>query len=171
MENRIARFAELTPLPHFTKSGLPAEALDMLYARSIWPVIQETETAVATAAPIVGGGGLTLGFATCPPGQGPGLHRHGSTYETFIVLDGKFEYFWGADGEQSAVLEKYDTVSFPPGVYRAFRAVSETDATMLAIITGYDQNDITVAAEIGEQLEAIGTRDQAEALGFKFAEG
>jgi quercetin dioxygenase-like cupin family protein len=165
---RVARFSELQPLPHMARSGLPLAALDLLYARTILPVITDKdETVVAAGAPITGGG-MTMVFTVCPPGQGPGLHRHSATYETFVVLDGAFEYSWGRKGDHRVVLGKYDTVSFPPGVYRAFRAVGETDGTMLVIITGDDQDDIVGAAAVGQQLDQLGCRAGAEAIGFRF---
>lgn len=166
---RIAKFDQLRPLPHMTSSGLPQSALDLLYARTILPVITDAQdTVVAAGAPIAGGGGMTMGFAVCPPGQGPGLHRHSSTYETFVVLDGELEYVWGRDGEHTIVLGKYDVVSFPPGVYRAFHAVGDSPAVLLALITGGDQDDIVNAASVGQALDELGCRAGAEALGFRF---
>lgn len=170
VEDRVARFKDLQVLPHITNSEMPQEALDLLYARTILPVITPDtgDTVVAAGGPIKGAGGLTVGFTICPPGQGPGLHIHAETYETFIVLEGEYEYFWGPEGENSVVLGKYDTISIPPGEYRAFRAVGTTDAMMLALINGENQNDITQAASLGDQLEEIGSRSSAEALGFRF---
>ena len=167
--DRIARFAELQPLPHLASSGLPQEALDLLYARTILPVITDAQdTVVAAGAPIAGGGGMTMGFAWCPPGQGPGLHRHSSTYETFVVLDGVFEYVWGRDGDHAAVLGRFDVISFPPGVYRAFSAIGDTPGLLLALITGGDQDDIVNAQAVGRALDALGCREGAEAIGFRF---
>ena len=34
---------------------------------------------------------MPMTLAVCPPGQGPGLHNHVKTYETFTVLKTRFE--------------------------------------------------------------------------------
>jgi quercetin dioxygenase-like cupin family protein len=171
VEDRIARYQDLKVLRHIANSDMPQEALDLLYARTILPVItpETGDTVVAAGGAISGAGGLTMGFAICPPGQGPGLHVHAKTYETFVVLEGEYEFSWGSNGEHSAVLGKYDTISIPPGEYRAFRATGTEDAVILALINGADQNDITQAAVLGDELATLGSRTAAEQLGFRFA--
>jgi quercetin dioxygenase-like cupin family protein len=170
VEARIARFGDLKMMTHIADSGLPLEALDLLYARKILPVIAEGDTAVAAGAPIRGAGGMALGFSVCPPGQGPSLHRHSETFETFIVLEGEFEFSWGIEGDHSATLGKYDVVSFPPGVFRALRATGSADATTLVIINGNNQEDITAAPKVGKRLEEMGYREKVEAIGFHFGD-
>ena len=55
-------------------------------------------------------------IAKCPPNQGPGLHNHQATFETFTVLKGKFLIAWNDDGSEEIILNELDTISIPPGV-------------------------------------------------------
>src|SRR5688500_3090936 len=98
MENRISRFKDLKPLP--TQSpDIPEKARDVVYARKLLSVIGLPETTpINSGAPIIGAAGMTMTLAVCPPGQGPGLHNHVQTYETFTVMKGRFEVTWNADG-------------------------------------------------------------------------
>ena len=51
-------------------------------------------------------------IAKCPQGQGPELHNHISTYETFTVLQGTFLIEWNDDGSESLELGYLDTIQF-----------------------------------------------------------
>lgn len=178
MQSRVSRFGDLKPLPVQSAHDVPQAARDVVYARELLSVIGldgHRKTAINTAAPIVGAGGMTMTIARCPPGQGPGLHIHKDTYETFTVLEGRFEVFWNEGGEQSMVLERFDTISLPPQVYRAFRNVGSADGLLQVIITGgvHDMNDIAFASQEAERLDAIApqARQTFEALGFRFQGG
>src|SRR4051794_34921440 len=114
LDNRIARFQDLKVLGHIANGGLAQEALDLIYAGKLLPVItlaENGDTPVAAGAPILGAGGMSMVFASNPPGQGPSLHRHDETFETFIVLQGEYEFTWGDEGEHSVVLGQYDVLS------------------------------------------------------------
>jgi quercetin dioxygenase-like cupin family protein len=114
-------------------------------------------------------------LAVCPPGQGPGLHSHRQTYETFTVLKGRFEVSWNDDGDERAVLEEFDTVSFPPGVCRAFRNVGEREGILQVIITGgvHDMNDIAFTEKAKREIDAVrpGLAAEFEKAGFTFNAG
>ncbi len=116
--------------------------------------------------------GLTMTLAVCPHGQGPSLHAHQQTYETFTVLQGKFEFTWNDDGCESVMLGPFDTISVPPRVNRAFRSVGEGDGVLQVIISGglHDLNDIEIAPDVAQRLDAIesGTAAKFEAMGFRF---
>src|SRR5690349_1099961 len=114
MRARIARYRELKPLP-VQQSDIPLDARDVVYARKLLSVIglEGAQTPINAQAPIRGAAGMTMTLAVCPPGQGPGLHAHRQTYETFTVLKGRFEVSWNDDGSERALLELYDTISFP----------------------------------------------------------
>ena len=104
METRIARFADLRPLPAQTNPAIPQAAADLIWAREILPVIGAAggkQTPMSAGAPIQGAGDIRLAFTICPPGQGPTLHAHGGTWETFTVLDGRFEVSWNDGGASS----------------------------------------------------------------------
>jgi len=86
MHKRIARYGKLKPLP-IQNPSIPEKARDVVYSRKLLSVIgleTRTNTPINAEAPIVGAAGMTMTLAVCPPGQGPGLHSHRKTYETFI---------------------------------------------------------------------------------------
>jgi quercetin dioxygenase-like cupin family protein len=115
---------------------------------------------------------MTMTLAVCPPGQGPELHAHVQTYETFTVLRGRFEVRWNDDGSERLVLEEFDTVSVPPGVCRAFRNIGDGEGVLQVLITGgvHDMRDIDFARQIGDRLAAIDPAARAyfEQAGFTF---
>ena len=177
MRKRIARFKALQPLP-IQSSGIPLAARDVVYARKLLSVIgleQDGGTPINAEAPIRGAAGMTMTLAVCPPGQGPGLHAHRQTYETFTVLKGRFEVTWNDDGSEREVLEQLDTVSFPPGVCRAFRNIGEEEGILQVIITGgvHDMKDIAFSPAARRSIEAVGRGLSAEfeKAGFSFTAG
>ena len=174
MNGRISRFRDLKPLP-IQMSDIPEKARDVVYSRKLLSVIgleQNTETPINADAPIRGAAGMTMTLAVCPPGQGPGLHLHVQTYETFTVLKGRFEVRWNADGSERAELEQFDTVSFPPGVYRAFRNIGSEEGILQVIITGgvHDMKDIAFSQNAKREIEAVGAglSKEFEKVGFSF---
>ena len=138
-------------------------------------VLEQTQNAFGSVAAIYGAAGLTMNISVCPPGQGPGLHVHHKTFETFIVLDGRFEFSVNDDAAQKVVLNQWDTLSVPPGVCRGFRNVADRDSTLLTVITGgvHDRNDISLPPSIGERLDTFGPAVIAEvkAIGLTFDAG
>ncbi len=175
MRKRIARFHSLKPLP-IQNPSIPEGARDVVYARKLLSVIGlETKTPINAEAPITGAAGMTMTLAVCPPGQGPGLHSHRETYETFTVMKGRFEVRWNDDGAERAVLELYDTISFPPGVCRAFRNIGEEEGILQVIITGgvHDMTDIDFSAKARDEIEAVrpGIAVEFEKAGFTFTAG
>ena len=176
MQKRIARFAALRPLP-IQQGEIPLAARDVVYSRKLLSVIglEAAQTPINAGAPILGAAGMTMTLAVCPPGQGPGLHAHRQTYETFTVLKGRFEITWNDDGSERAVLELYDTVSFPPGVCRAFRNIGEEEGILQVVITGgvHDMTDIDFSADAKRRIEAVGAglSKEFEKAGFSFTAG
>ena len=177
MQKRIARFRSLKPLP-IQNPSIPEKARDVIYSRKLLSVIgleQNAQTPINAEAPIRGAAGMTLTLAVCPPGQGPGLHSHRQTYETFTVMKGRFEVSWNDDGSGRAVLELYDTVSFPPGVCRAFRNIGDEEGILQVIITGgvHDMTDIAFSEKAKQEIEAVrpGLAAEFEKAGFTFTAG
>jgi quercetin dioxygenase-like cupin family protein len=177
MEKRIARFHSLKPLP-IQNPSIPEKARDVVYSRKLLSVIgleSKANTPINAEAPIIGAAGITMTLAVCPPGQGPGLHSHRQTYETFTVMKGRFEVRWNDDGSGSAILELYDTVSFPPGVCRAFRNIGDEEGILQVIITGgvHDMTDIDFSEKAKEEIEAVrpGLSAEFEKAGFTFTAG
>lgn len=176
MQKRIARFRELQPLP-IQSSDVPLAARDVVYARKLLSVIglEEAKTPINAGAPIRGAAGMTMTLAVCPPGQGPGLHAHRQTYETFTVLKGRFEVTWNDDGSEREVLERFDTVSFPPGVCRAFRNIGAEEGILQVIITGgvHDMADIDFSEDARRRIDAVRPElsREFEKAGFTFSAG
>ena len=74
MATRVARFRDLHPLQIQQNDRVPLAARDVVYARTLLPVIGlegAAKTPVNSNAPIIGAGGITITYAVCPPGQGP----------------------------------------------------------------------------------------------------
>src|SRR3954468_579675 len=173
MQKRIARYSELKPLP-IQQSDIPLAARDVVYSRKLLSVIglEDAQTPINAGAPIVGAAGMTMTLAVCPPGQGPGLHAHRRTYETFTVLKGEFEVSWNDDGAERARLGRFDTISFPPGVCRAFRNVGRGQGILQVIITGgvHDMSDIAFSRNAKRRIERVrrGLAREFEKTGFRF---
>ena len=160
MAPRIARFDDLKPLAAQGNPDIPLAAADLIYARKLLSVIGlggGVVTPVNANAPITGAGGMTMVVASCPPGQGPSLHSHRATFETFTVLRGRFEVTWNDRGQDRVELGELDTISVPPGVARAFRNIGDSEGLLQVIITGgvHDMNDIAFAPLVAERIKAI----------------
>jgi len=176
MQKRIARYGALKPLP-IQQSDIPLAARDVVYSRKLLSVIglEDAQTPINSGAPIRGAAGMTMTLAVCPPGQGPGLHAHRQTYETFTVLQGRFEVTWNDDGSGRAELGLFDTVSFPPGVCRAFRNIGDAEGILQVLITGgvHDMTDIDFSEDAKRRIEAVGAglSKAFEKAGFSFTAG
>ena len=176
MEHRISRFKDLKPLP-IQRPDIPEKARDVVYARKLLSVIglEDSSSPINAGAPITGAAGMTMTLAVCPPGQGPGLHNHVKTYETFTVLKGRFEVTWNDDGSGRAELGQFDTISLPPGICRAFRNIGNEEGILQVLITGgvHDMADIAFTPRAKQDIEAVrpGLSAEFEKAGFAFTAG
>jgi quercetin dioxygenase-like cupin family protein len=176
VEDRISRFKDLKPLP-IQRPDIPEKARDVVYARKLLSVIglEDSSSPINAGAPITGAAGMTMTLAVCPPGQGPGLHNHVKTYETFTVLRGRFEVTWNDDGSGRAELEQFDTISLPPGICRAFRNIGNEEGILQVLITGgvHDMSDIAFTPRAKQDIEAVrpGLSAEFEKAGFAFTAG
>ena len=179
MKTRIARFRDLvsTKARHAQGKGIPAEVLEMITAKSTFNVMspQNLGGQLSPNPPVLGGdaGVFRLGFATCPPGNGPGLHVHWKTHETFIAMTGKWEIRWGDKGEERTVIEPFDLIAVPPGVTRQFINISDQDAHLMVIIQGQpgefdDVGRVPETAQLIEKKFGKEMRDKLESLGWQF---
>lgn len=179
MDKRVSKFRTLKPLSIQQDTNIPIEGRDVVYARQLLSVIgldpKEGNTPINSGAPIIGAGGITMTHAKCPPGQGPGLHNHINTYETFTVLEGQFEVSWNDDGSAAIILEKFDTISVPPGVCRSFKNSGKTEGLLQVIISGgvHDMNDIAFTPAAADKINSVkpGLVDKFKQVGFKFNAG
>lgn len=175
LEGRVARFKDLKPIAIQSGPGIPQEALDIIYSRKLLPVIgleSGQTTALSTNAPISGAGGITMTFAFAPPNQGPQLHAHKRTFETFTVMKGTFEIRWGEKDDERIVLDEFDTISVPPGIYRAFKNVGDTDGWLQVIISGgqHDMNDVRIPKSVADELRQASPTlyERSETAGITF---
>jgi len=141
LKPQVARFSNLQPTKRSfssTELGIPEEAMQMVTAHSVYSMMAPEGNKRKAAQPgVIGPVGLEVVVAQCPPGQGPGLHRHARTQETFFCLTGQFEVQWGPGGTESTLLNPLDILTVPPGVWRRFKNVSTLqDAKLLVWVQG-----------------------------------
>jgi mannose-6-phosphate isomerase-like protein (cupin superfamily) len=182
MKKRIARFGDVVPVKkqHLEEKGIPPEVLEMIMAKTTRNIMSPGPLpGQLSPKPAVEGGDagvFRLGIATCPPGQGPGLHVHYHTHETFMALTGRWEIQWGDHGEQSTLLETLDLIAMPPGVTRRFINRSAEDAHLMVIIQG-QREQFDDVDRVPETAHAIAAKygqpmlDKIEGLGWKFTIG
>ena len=179
MKSRIARFRDLvsTKAKHAEGKGIPAEVLEMITAKSTFNVMSPEGLGgqLSPKPPVVGGdaGVFRLGIVTCPPGNGPGLHVHWKTHETFMALTGKWEVLWGDKGEEKTVIEPFDLIAVPPQVTRTFINISDADAHLLVIIQGQKEefDDVGRVPETAQKVaQKYGPEmvKKLESLGWQF---
>jgi mannose-6-phosphate isomerase-like protein (cupin superfamily) len=182
MKKRIARFNDVVPVKkkHLEDKGIPPEVLEMIMAKTTRNMMSPGPLpGQLSPVPAVEGGDagvFRLGIATCPPGQGPGLHVHYNTHETFMALSGRWEIQWGDKGEESVMLEPLDLIAVPPKVTRRFINRSDVEANLMVIIQGqreeFDDVDRVpeTAAAIAERY-GEGMLEKMKSLGWKFGIG
>ena len=160
IESRLARFDELQAMNvPIDRNIVSQEAMDVIFARSLMPVImEESKNPFGDRSAIVGANGLALNISVLPPDQGPCLHAHNNTFETFVVLEGEITFKIGEPGEEKEItLGKWDTFSCPPGIYRGFiNASSKKRAVLLTTINGNpkERDDVNVPKAVTEHLNS-----------------
>ena len=113
------------------------------------------ESNLFDSAPILSGvANFAMSIISCPPRQGPVLHVHHFTYETFTIFTGKWKFDWGDNGEHTVTLEHWDTISFPPGVPRRFENASDDRSYMQVVVYGEGKitDDIAMPAHVEDYL-------------------
>lgn len=161
ISERTSRFKELEIISYQKNHDIPQDVADLVWSRQLLPVItlgEEANTPFGSKAPIKGAAGMTMTLAVCPPGTGPLSHNHRQTFETFTVLQGSFRFLLGPESESSVILNQFDTISVPPGIYREFRNLDKKDGILQVIITGgiHDMNDIYFPRQTSEKIVAKG---------------
>ncbi|HWL29808.1 MAG TPA: cupin domain-containing protein [Burkholderiaceae bacterium] len=179
MKKRTARFNELvsTKKRILDEIGIPPDVMEMITAKVTRNIMSPGPLpGQLSPKPAVEGGDagvFRLGIVTCPQGQGPGLHVHYHTHETFMALTGKWEIQWGDHGEEATVLEPFDLVAVPPAVTRRFVNLSDRDAHLLVIIQGQPEefDDVDRVPETAKAIAARHGEAMVEKLkqhGWKF---
>ena len=157
MQKRVARFKDLEPSRQaFVDSRLPG------HEREIFNVIGRGVTEDTTLSPaITDARDFNLTLVQAEPGKGAALHAH-PTVEVFVALSGRWAVYWGDAGEQEIVLERWDTVSVPPGVMRGFRNAGTEPGYLMAILGGTDAGHVTWSPDVLEQAKGTGLALDAE---------
>lgn len=151
MLKRVARFQDLKPSRQaFVDSLIPG------HEREIFNVIGRGVTEDASLSPaITDARDFNVTLVHAHPEKGAALHAH-PTVEVFMPLSGRWAVYWGDDGEHEIILERWDTISVPPGVMRGFRNAGPDDGYLLAILGGTDAGHVAWAPKVLEQAKQTG---------------
>lgn len=182
MKRYVVRFDDLVANKARTGDRIPPAAREMLTARATKTVIAHTDAsntpwgAGGEGGPIPGPKDFAVVIAECEPHNGPGLHSHAKTIETFTCIQGRFRIEWGDAGEHSIELGLFDTVSVPPGVMRRFENISDGTGLLYVILQGGERGlgDVEFAPSVGEEIrsrfgEAV--LQELEGVGYSFDAG
>jgi mannose-6-phosphate isomerase-like protein (cupin superfamily) len=178
MQLHIARFNDLKPNKARTAGNIPPEAREMMTARETKTVIgyEGAKDTPWGDGPIAGPESFAVVIAECEPGNGPGLHVHQNTTETFTCIRGRFRIEWGDDGQHSTELNLFDTISVPPGVMRRFHNISDESGLLYVILQGGESKlrDVEYPPSMVEELESkfgAAVVQELEDVGYTFRAG
>ena len=143
MEARVARFAQLVPTNDYADAAIPG------CERTTYRVLGVPPNAPLQAED------FHLNIVRCEPGKSAPLHNH-LTQEVFVALTGRWEVFWGPEGERRLVLQPLDTISIPPGVSRGFRNVASESSLLIGIAGGRDPGAINWPSQVRAAAAAVG---------------
>ena len=143
MEARVARFRRLQPTADYIDAAIPGSE------RTTYRVLG-TQPGAPLAAE-----GFHMNLVHCEPGKSAPLHNH-LTQEVFVALSGRWEVFWGPEGERRVVLEPWDTISIPPGVSRGFRNAGSEPAYLMGMASGQDPGMINWPPSVRAAAGAVG---------------
>src|ERR1700722_10363444 len=181
---RLVRHQELVPRAKLdaVATGLPEEAIRMLQADANYTYMapemsnRSQKTKYAASRGGDAGDSMVVSMAICEPGNGPALHLHANTVETFFCAQGRFSIQWGDEGEEEITLDKFDLLSIPAGVTRRFKNISDERAVLLVLLQGDRDkfNDITYTPSLGNEMAmkfGQETVAKLEGMGKKFTAG
>lgn len=162
MQKRIVRFSDLK------RRGVPLMFIDSVlpkHYRMNYAVIGDTASENPEFTPyLTQPHKFQIGMVNAPPGCGPAYHTH-DYIEMFIVLTGRWRYYWGNDPgkepEGEAILDQWDMISLPPGLWRGFENVSDEPAWLLAVLEPhgvFTGKDPYWSPQVVRQAEAYGFR-------------
>ena len=155
-----AYFDDLKPnsLDFLEREGIPMGAYEMIGAKKIFLVAASArEQSGGNTKPAIDiPAGVSVYICETPPGNGPALHAHMRTRETFMCLNGRFRIRYGKTGENTLELGPMDTVSVPNGVLRAFENITDENAYLLVLIHETEGeealNDVYIKPETGRDI-------------------
>ncbi|WP_252315569.1 cupin domain-containing protein [Sinobaca sp. H24] len=138
MQDRIIRFKDLKA------KGIPLMFIDSIipgHQRINYALIGDTASENPDYKPMITEPhGFQIGMVKALPGNGPAFHTH-DYIESFVPLSGKWRFYWGEgpdqiDGEE--ILEEWDLITLPPGLYRGLENVGEEEAWLFAVLEQHE---------------------------------
>jgi uncharacterized RmlC-like cupin family protein len=180
-DTQLARFADI-------RSQGPRFAAEMDVPLGAYQNMTAEEFFLVMSSPTLGGPfaidpgisddqGLVAAIVKCSPNQGPYLHAHYNTLESFTCLSGQFRINWGDHGENEVLLDTFDTIAVPRGVVRTFTNASDETSHILGFIRGDTPDDFAdvammpTAADDLDQSFGPGTSDKIKGIGWRFDAG
>ena len=135
METRIVRYGDLQPCKTaFIDAHTPGSDQKENFTIIGGGVSESPDQHVHISTPH----GFNIGAAGQPPKCRNSLHDH-RTAEAFIVLSGKWRFFWGRWGDAGEVtLEPGDIFNIPTGIFRGFENIGTDYGMIMAILGGDD---------------------------------
>jgi quercetin dioxygenase-like cupin family protein len=141
MQDRIARWSDIR------ERGVPVMFIDSVlpgHYRMNYSVVGDTASENPDFKPMLTAPHkFQIGVLEAPPGNGPAWHTH-SYVEMFMPLTGRWCFSYGLDPDApdelagQVVLDRWDVISFPPGLWRRFENASDANALVLAILDPHE---------------------------------
>ncbi len=139
MQKRVVRFHELR------ERGVPLMFIDSILPRHYrmnFAVVGDTASENPDFQPsLTQPHKFQVGMLNAPAGCGPAYHTH-DYIEFFMVLSGRWRFYWGNDAEGvpdgETFLDLWDMISLPPGLWRGFENVSDEPAWMFAVLEPHE---------------------------------
>jgi mannose-6-phosphate isomerase-like protein (cupin superfamily) len=152
MNQRVWRFNDLTPSPRaFLDCQLPGHTRTLYSALGHGADDEQLEgTAVEQAE------NYHIDYVKADPGNGAALHSHGSE-ETFIALESEWRVFWGDDGEESLVLNRFDGIVVPAGVLRGFSNCGSVPGVLLVVLGAHNTGHCVWGKNMHEPFSKAGS--------------
>lgn len=153
---RVARFDRLQASDlSFIDSLIPGHERDLL------SVIGAGVTEDAGLKPAISAAdNFHIDYIRAEPGCGAALHAHDSE-EVFVVISGRWEFYWGDEGGESVELAERDVISVPAHVMRGFRNLGDTTHLLLSVLGGRHPGPVVWSAKVLEQARATPLRFDA----------
>lgn len=170
MAARVMRFEELK------QKGIPIMFIDSMlprHQRMNYAVIGDTASEnpdFSIQRAITAPHKYQIGMVWAPPGCGPAWHTH-DYVESFFMLTGPWTFYWGNEDDPSKVegefvLNAWDMISLPVGMYRSFEYSGDEIGWIYAVLEShevFEGKDPYWSPQIEGEARAIGY--EADALG------
>lgn len=142
MEKRVMRFDELK------HKGIPLMFIDSVlpnHWRMNYAVVGDTASEnpdFSVQRAITDPHKFQIGMGWAPSGCGPAWHTH-DYVEMFFILEGQWRFIWGHDEdpdkpEGEFILNKWDAISLPAGVWRRFEVISDSIGWFFAVLEQHE---------------------------------